>query len=352
MRNFIIILFLSFTINNFSQIEHEDGIYKEYYGNGQLKKEGLYKNNNKISAWKEYYDSGQLFKISVYNNDGSFSGIEERYSKNGNLISETKKVVRGSLLYKRFYDNGNLHVAYNLVPLKDKKHFIKNGVYKEFYENGALKVESLYANNELSLVWNQYYVTGEKEWEVSYINGYKQGPYRHFYKNGVIKAEGIHDLDVKSGDEKRFDSIGNQINTLKYRKGRLKKASNNDNLIAVKVPDGLIEKVPVYPGCESSLGNAAKKACMAKEVSSFVFSRFNTSFATELGLTGKQKIFVIFKINKLGKVTSIRARAKHKALEAEAIRVIALLPKMTPGFQFDKPVIVPYSLPIVFNLKI
>jgi hypothetical protein len=52
----------------------------------------------------------------------------------------------------------------------------------------------------------------------------------------------------------------------------------------------------------------------------------------------------------MGHVFDIRARAPHKALEAEAIRVIALLPKITPGFQFGEPVIVPYSLPIIFVL--
>jgi hypothetical protein len=106
----------------------------------------------------------------------------------------------------------------------------------------------------------------------------------------------------------------------------------------------------MYPGCESLLGNEAKKNCMAKEVSSFVMHKFNTTFGKDLGLSGKQNIYVIFKIDKTGHVIDIQARAKHKALEAEAIRVIALLPKMTPGFQFGKPVIVPYSMPIIFVL--
>ena len=352
MKNIFKLLFVLYASCMFSQVKHENGPYKEYYDNGQLKREGFYKNDNKFSVWKNYYDTGQLKNIYTFNNNGLPSGIEENYSKNGNLLSEKKLDKNGGLICRRFYDNGNLFVAYSLIPSKNGKHFIKTGGYKEYYEDDTLKIESIYENNELSFVWKQYYMTGEKEWEVGYLNGYKQGAYKQFYKNGKLKVEGFHDLDLKSGDEKRYDSIGNLINTIKYKKGNLKKATNSENLVAITVPDGPIEKAPVYPGCESLPGNGAKKNCMAKEISSFVVSRFNTTFAKDLGLTGKQKIYVIFKIDKTGNVSDIRARAQHRALEAEAIRVIALLPKMTPGFQFGKPVTFPFSMPIVFDLKI
>ena len=39
-----------------------------------------------------------------------------------------------------------------------------------------------------------------------------------------------------------------------------------------------------------------------------------------------------------------------KELEAEAKRVVNLLPKMTPGEQKGKPVNVTYMLPISFNI--
>lgn len=350
MKNLFLLLFILSYLFAFSQAKHEDGPYKEYYDNGLLKKEGYYKNDNKVSSWKDYYDTGQLKKIYTFDNKGQLSGIEENYSINGNLISETKPAKGGGLLYKRIYDNGNIQLAYSLIPSKNKKHFIKNGGYKEYYENGVIKIESLYSDNELTFIWKQYYISGEKEWEVAYENGYKQGDYKQFYKNGNLKAEGFHDLDLKSGDEKSYDSIGNLINTLKYKNGNLKKATNTADLEAVSVPDGVIEKVPIYPGCEGLPGNEAKKNCMAKEVSSFVNSKFNGTFVKDLNLSGKQRINVIFKIDETGHVIDIRARAQHKALEAEAIRVIALLPKMTTGFQFGNPVIVPYSLPINFSL--
>ena len=73
--------------------------------------------------------------------------------------------------------------------------------------------------------------------------------------------------------------------------------------------------------------------------------------AGDLGLSGRQRISVIFKIDKTGSVTGVRARAPHPRLEKEAQRVINLLPKMKPGKQRGKAVIVPYSLPIIFQVQ-
>lgn len=119
----------------------------------------------------------------------------------------------------------------------------------------------------------------------------------------------------------------------------------------IEVPFAVIENVPVFPGCENQSGNNAKKQCMSDKIAEFVNKKFNTELASDLGLTGRQRINVIFKIDKNGDITGVRARAPHPALEKEASRVIGLLPKMKPGKQRGKSVIVPYSLPIVFVVQ-
>ena len=53
-----------------------------------------------------------------------------------------------------------------------------------------------------------------------------------------------------------------------------------------------------------------------------------------------------FKIDKNGNISNARARGPHKRLEKEAIRVVNLLPKMTPGKQRGRAVSVSYTLPI------
>ena len=118
----------------------------------------------------------------------------------------------------------------------------------------------------------------------------------------------------------------------------------------VEVPFSVIENVPEYPGCEKGT-NAQKRKCMSDKIAKFVQRKFNTDLANDLGLTGKQKISVVFKIDKKGNVTGVRSRAPHPRLEKEAARVINLLPKMKPGRQRGRAVVVPYSLPITFLVQ-
>ena len=117
-----------------------------------------------------------------------------------------------------------------------------------------------------------------------------------------------------------------------------------------KVPSEVIESVPIFPGCNRG-SDKKKRKCMSEKIAKFVQSKYNTDIAADLGLTGRQRISVIFKIDTLGNITGVRARAPHRRLEKEAVRVIKLLPKMKPGIQNGKPVIVPYSLPMTFQVK-
>lgn len=119
----------------------------------------------------------------------------------------------------------------------------------------------------------------------------------------------------------------------------------------VTVPFNVIEDVPIYPGCEDETDKEAKKQCLSKQVMLFVQKHFDNSLAAELGLEGRQRISVQFRINESGQVCEVRARAPHPRLEQEAINVVSKLPTMTPGKQRGKPVGVLYMLPILFQVE-
>ena len=116
------------------------------------------------------------------------------------------------------------------------------------------------------------------------------------------------------------------------------------------IPFPLIEHVPTFPGCEKG-NNEQKRKCMSDKIAKHVQKKFNTDLAEGLGLSGVQKIYVMFKINKKGEIIGVQSRAPHPKLQKEAERVINLLPKMKPGMQRDKPVNVKYSLPIIFKVQ-
>jgi protein TonB len=118
-----------------------------------------------------------------------------------------------------------------------------------------------------------------------------------------------------------------------------------------EVPFSLVEDVPVFPGCENKKNNEARKKCMSEKITQIVVRRFNTDLAGDLGLSGRQRISVIFKVGKTGNITDVMTRAPHPRLAKEAKRVVGLIPKMKPGKQRGNPVVVQYSLPIIFTVQ-
>lgn len=163
----------------------------------------------------------------------------------------------------------------------------------------------------------------------------------------ILKVEDdveIKETVIESTEINEFDAV-----TVNVDKAIV--AVEEEEEIVEDIAFVVIEDVPIFPGCKGN--NSELRACFSDQIAKFVSARFNIGLAADLGLTpgSIQKIFVIFRIDKNGNITDINARAPHKQLQEEAIRVIGLLPQMTPGRQRGKPVGVKYGLPIVFKVE-
>ena len=116
------------------------------------------------------------------------------------------------------------------------------------------------------------------------------------------------------------------------------------------VPFTIIEDVPVFPGCKGS--KKELKSCFNKKMQKHFQRKFNADLPNDLGMSpGKKRIIMLFKIDKVGNIVDIRAKAPHPKLQKEAIRIINLLPKMKPGRQRGKAVGVKYTLPMRIEVE-
>lgn len=119
----------------------------------------------------------------------------------------------------------------------------------------------------------------------------------------------------------------------------------------ISVPFAIIENVPIFPGCESAKGNAARKECFQKKIQAHIKKEFRyPDVAAQMGIQGR--VFVQFAINSKGVIDGIRTRGPDPGLEKEASRIVSSLPKMTPGMQRGRAVTVPYSIPVNFKLAL
>jgi TonB family protein len=99
----------------------------------------------------------------------------------------------------------------------------------------------------------------------------------------------------------------------------------------------VVEEMPLFPGGDSAL-------------MSFITKNINyPKIAKENAITGR--VVLKFCINYLGNVEQVGIlKTVDPSLDAEAIRVIKLLPPFKPGKQGGKPVNVWYNVPVVFAL--
>lgn len=348
MKNYISFLLLLTSFCVFSQTKKPDGPYKESHSNGQLKREGFYKNDKKIGVWKEYYDNGQLSKVYVLDNNGKNTGVKRDYSKEGILLIETKQDLDSKLITNEYDDEGKLLAVYELLPNEGKEGFKWQGKYQQFYKSGAIKISSFYADNELNGLWELFDETGNKIWEVEYLKGYKEGYYKQFYNNNEIKVFGFCKLGKKEGEEKHYDFGNKLLNILIYRKNQLKKFDNQDSLNEVVIPDGIVNKPPVFPGCDDALSYTDISKCFSDKITEHITKSFNVNCIDTKGTIVKVKISYTFKINENGQITNITTASEYPEAIIEAKRVLSTLPKIQPSLKRGEHKTSTHSSKIIF----
>lgn len=100
----------------------------------------------------------------------------------------------------------------------------------------------------------------------------------------------------------------------------------------------VVEEMPKFPGGDSELLKFIAKSIKYPVI------------AQENGIQGR--VICSFVVNRDGSVVDAEVlRGVDPSLDKEALRVIATMPKWTPGKQRGKPVRVKYTVPITFRLQ-
>lgn len=111
-----------------------------------------------------------------------------------------------------------------------------------------------------------------------------------------------------------------------------------------------VSKAPIFITCDSTTDDI-KAECNKETISGIILENFTYPFdAAAEGISGK--VWVRFVIDKDGYVTNVTTKGPENGalLEAEAERLVKLLPKFMPGKQNDEYVNVEYFMPIEFHL--
>ena len=146
-----------------------------------------------------------------------------------------------------------------------------------------------------------------------------------------------------------YTACSNTENNVLEKRTITKQQIQTKNEIIEKevIPFTMIDKVPTFPGCPEN-----DKSCFNKKMQQHFQKEFDAELPNSLKLSpGKKRIIMLFKINKEGAITEIKAKAPHPALQEEAVRIIKLLPIMKPGELNGKKVAVKYALPMNIEVE-
>lgn len=124
------------TVNIVDLNNMKQGVWREFWPNGDLKNETTYKNDKKDGLEIIWYDSPDCVEQEAYYKDGKLDGILIHYSKK---------------CRKDFYEH--------------YKNGIKHGLEVEYYSNGNMKAEGTYKNGNLDGYYKVYNRKGQFSFE-------------------------------------------------------------------------------------------------------------------------------------------------------------------------------------------
>ncbi len=197
----------------------KQGKWSKSYDNGNKKYEGSFENDYEVGLFKYYYEDGKLRAESVFSDKGRKT-FTKSYHINGKLMSEGhyyNRLKDGNWNY--FDEEGNK------LKFESYKQGIKNGSWK-VWDNKTSLVESIEFENNMrnGVYYKNFYERGYVFY--NYVNDLRDGRFEDYYYYQKLKIQGNYKSDMKDGEWRYFDSIGNITKTQVWR---------SDSLLSEKV---------------------------------------------------------------------------------------------------------------------
>lgn len=166
-----------------------------------------------------------------------------------------------------FWKSNIIKGAYNLND-EDST----DGQYVQFYNTDSTAIAKLFSlkNGKLSGRYNEYYISGVKESERFYLDGYAVGLHKNYYKSGSIKNEIEYRLDTSRNNGHIFENhqyhrsyydhgkikFVKTYDELGFKNGKWEEFYENGNLERSYTYSG-VDDMNFLPGNRNSYGNAS-----------------------------------------------------------------------------------------------
>lgn len=189
--------------------QKKEGIWTEYYENGNIRSRGNYIDGKKEGLWEYFYLDGSLEQRGVYKNDLPHD-LWTTYCANGNIRKQGTYINgREDGVFTEYTCDGELIKRINFID------GFKNGEFylciQSFIEQG------LYIDDMKSGKWQTFYDKNTIRSITHYENDLENGKFIKYYPNGKVMISGNYFNGKREGLWSFYDDKGNRYLTIEYK---------------------------------------------------------------------------------------------------------------------------------------
>jgi antitoxin component YwqK of YwqJK toxin-antitoxin module len=190
------------------------GLMTNYYRGGQVEIRGQYIDGKKQGLWEEFYDNGQLGKVCSYRHGKADGNVTEYFFDGGIKTSGTMADGKKDGLFREFFSNGR--------KMKEElySHGVLHGQYRTWVENGSPETQGYYRNGAKDSLWKSW-IEGILFVQENYKNDKREGLTTYYNQLETIGEEGYYKNGLREGLWKEFDDSGKVVAEKLYVKGVL-----------------------------------------------------------------------------------------------------------------------------------
>lgn len=194
-----------------------DGPVKEFFENGKVKAEAVYKSNKLHGLLIRYDEQGQILSKETYE-QGVLKGPAEYFSYSQRTTLHTICNYLNALL------DGPFTLAQKDGKIREQSTYAKgrlDGPHKTFYPTGAPESEEMFIDGKRQGVRKIFFPSGELWYEENYANGRLEGDRTEYFKNGKIRLTEMYSDGMRNGTCNLYDETGELVSSEEYHWGNV-----------------------------------------------------------------------------------------------------------------------------------
>lgn len=183
------------------------GLWADFYANGQKRYEGEFKNDKCKGTFRYYDEQGNLKATNEFDKSGE-KALNKIYAPNGRMIATGYYVNQKKEGEWRYFDKE----TGQLLLVEDNTNGKVNG-WSRLYNpsTGKLAEETQYVDGQPEGQCRKFSDTGVLLMECQYRNGVLDGPVKSYYPSTALKEEGQYAKGEKTGLWKTYNEDGDLI---------------------------------------------------------------------------------------------------------------------------------------------